>query len=263
MRRTHLKDQLEDLVDRTGRVEDMLEVLAGIYRERARTPDYRTDPELHDAMLATAHVLHEASEAVAAIFGEEDEEALEHDAERAAWQAAHEEGRGRENPAKALRKRDLLSLLAVPENRAAVEHFVRVMRAYQSDSAESKGELADAYLALPEPVKDAIGESKARLKKLYRGDDGKSRYRATSWTSSLNYAKSFGAYVLAYDALASHGGTINTHKLVKLLDFAFKNHGVGDDEDEVIILEPVWKSRDVEADYFLKRGRGYWFPRVS
>jgi len=72
MRRTHLKAQLEDLVDRTGRVEDMLEVLAGIYRERARTPDYRTDPELHDAMLATADVLAGASEVVAGIFGEDD-----------------------------------------------------------------------------------------------------------------------------------------------------------------------------------------------
>jgi hypothetical protein len=70
MRRIHLKAQLEDLVDRTGRVEDMLEVLAGIYRERARHPEYI---ELRDDMLATAHVLHEASEAVAAIFGEEEE----------------------------------------------------------------------------------------------------------------------------------------------------------------------------------------------
>jgi hypothetical protein len=99
MRRIHLKAQLEDLVDRTGRVEDMLDALAGIYRERARHPDYA---ELRDDMLATAHVLHEASEAVAAIFGEEDEEALEHGAERAAWQARHEEGRGnprrRRNP---------------------------------------------------------------------------------------------------------------------------------------------------------------------
>lgn len=98
MRRIYLKTKLKDLVDRTGRVEDMLEVLAGIYRERARHPDYA---ELRDDMLATAHVLHEASEAVAAIFGEEDEEALEHGAERAAWQARHEAGRGNPRRAKA------------------------------------------------------------------------------------------------------------------------------------------------------------------
>jgi hypothetical protein len=72
MRRTHLKAKLEDLVDRTGRVEDMLEVLAGIYRERARTSRYRTDPDLHDAMLATADVLAGASEVVAGIFSEDD-----------------------------------------------------------------------------------------------------------------------------------------------------------------------------------------------
>ena len=71
MRRTHLKAQLEDLVDRTGRVEDMLEVLAGIYRERARTSRYRTDPDLHDAMLATADVLDGASAVVAGIFDED------------------------------------------------------------------------------------------------------------------------------------------------------------------------------------------------
>ena len=90
MRRNDLKAKLEDLVDRTGRVEDMLDVLAGIYHERARHPEYA---ELRGQMNATAHVLHEASEAVAGIFDEEDEEALEHAAGRAAWQEAHEAGR--------------------------------------------------------------------------------------------------------------------------------------------------------------------------
>jgi hypothetical protein len=48
----------------------MLDVLAGIYQERARHPEYA---ELRGQMHATAHVLHEASEAVAGIFGEEDD----------------------------------------------------------------------------------------------------------------------------------------------------------------------------------------------
>ena len=69
MRRTDLKAKLEDLVDRTGRVEDMLEALASIYRERARHPEYA---ELRGQMNATAHVLHEASEAVTGIFDEEE-----------------------------------------------------------------------------------------------------------------------------------------------------------------------------------------------
>jgi hypothetical protein len=68
MRRTDLKAKLEDLVDRTGRVEDMLDVLAGIYHERARHPKYA---ELRGQMNATAHVLHEASEAVESIFEDE------------------------------------------------------------------------------------------------------------------------------------------------------------------------------------------------
>ena len=70
MRRNELKAKLEDLVDRTGRVEDMLDVLAGIYQERARHPEYA---ELRGQMHATAHVLHEASEAVAGIFEDQDE----------------------------------------------------------------------------------------------------------------------------------------------------------------------------------------------
>ena len=115
-------------------------------------------------------------------------------------------------------------------------------------------------MALPESVQDAISEPNANLKKLYRGDDGKSRARATSWTSSLDYAKLFGQYVFPYAALASHGGTINTHKLVRLLDFAFEDHDVGDDENEVVILEPVWKSADSD-DYLVKNVKGYWFPR--
>jgi hypothetical protein len=163
------------------------------------------------------------------------------------------------NPA-ALRKKDFLALLAVPENRKAVEKFVDVVRAYQSDSAGYKSALANRYLALPASVQDAISEPKANLKKLYRGDDGKSRARATSWTSSLDYAKLFGQYVFPYAALASHGGTINTHKLVRLLDFAFEDHDVGDDENEVVILEPVWKSADSDDGYLVKNVKGYWFP---
>ena len=69
MRRTDLKAKLEDLVDRTGRVEDMLDVLAGIYYERARHPEYA---ELRGQMGATAHVLFEESEAVTGIFDEEE-----------------------------------------------------------------------------------------------------------------------------------------------------------------------------------------------
>jgi hypothetical protein len=65
-----LKAPLEAIVDRTGRVEDMLEALASIYRERARHPEY-ADPVLREQMRATAHVLHEASEAVAGIFDDE------------------------------------------------------------------------------------------------------------------------------------------------------------------------------------------------
>jgi len=68
MRRNELKAKLEDLVNRTGRVEDMLDILAGIYQERARHPEYA---DLRAQMHATAHVLHEASEAVESIFEDE------------------------------------------------------------------------------------------------------------------------------------------------------------------------------------------------
>lgn len=95
MNRDNLKTRLEDLVDRTGRVEDMLEVLASIYRERARAPAY-ADPVLREQMRATARILQEASEAVASIFDEGED--VEYAAERAAWQRAHEAGRSWENP---------------------------------------------------------------------------------------------------------------------------------------------------------------------
>jgi|GEM_PF-6427790 hypothetical protein len=85
-----LKAKLEDLVDRTGRVEDMLDVLSGIYRKRSRHPEYA---DLRGQMRATADVLRGASESVASIFGEEDEEVLEHAAGRATWKEAHEMGR--------------------------------------------------------------------------------------------------------------------------------------------------------------------------
>lgn len=67
MRRSHLKQIFDDLLDQTGRVEDMLAVLADIYRERAMYLEYADQV---DDMLATADVLDEASEAVVEIFGE-------------------------------------------------------------------------------------------------------------------------------------------------------------------------------------------------
>lgn len=65
MRHAALKAQLESLVDRTGRVEDMLEALSEIYRERAGHPEYATR---RAAMHQAAHVLHEAAEATARAF---------------------------------------------------------------------------------------------------------------------------------------------------------------------------------------------------
>jgi hypothetical protein len=88
----YLKASLDGLVDRTGRVEDILAILAEIYRERAKHPDYAY-PLLRDRMRATAHVLFEASEAVTRIFSEDQDEALERAAGRAAYQEAHEAGR--------------------------------------------------------------------------------------------------------------------------------------------------------------------------
>jgi hypothetical protein len=120
MRRTDLKEALEDLVDRTGRVEDMLDVLASIYRERARHVRYRV---FEDQMLATAHVLHEASEAVARIFGEGQDEALERAAGRAAWQAAHEAGR--RNPAEITIDTPTFLVLNLIEHGAADENEIR------------------------------------------------------------------------------------------------------------------------------------------
>ena len=65
LRRNDLKAALEYLVDQTGRVEDMLEVLSEIYRDRARHPKYA---EMRVQMNTTANVLHAASEAVDGIF---------------------------------------------------------------------------------------------------------------------------------------------------------------------------------------------------
>lgn len=67
MRRAHLKAALAHLVDNTGRVEDMLAVLAEIYRERAREPEY-AERTLNAQMHQTARVLDAASDAVESIF---------------------------------------------------------------------------------------------------------------------------------------------------------------------------------------------------
>jgi hypothetical protein len=138
-------------------------------------------------------------------------------------------------------KRTLKSFLEDPAQKAILEHFCYCVMLYQEHNHKYK--LRPAYDALPQEFKEAIKPGPRRIAKLYRGDDGKSDEPAISWTGSLSYAKWFGHYVYPFKAVASFEAAIDSEKLVKLVsNTTLDEWGIGDDEDEVILMGVKWKS---------------------
>ena len=140
-----------------------------------------------------------------------------------------------------MRKRDLKAMLLDKDKAGVLEAFCDQIVLYQSHNHKYK--LRAAYEALPQEFKDAIQPGPRRLAKLYRGDDGKSDEPAISWTGSLSYAKWFGHYVYPIKAVESFEAAIDSEKLVKLVsNTRLDDWGIGDDEDEVILMGVKWKS---------------------
>lgn len=137
-------------------------------------------------------------------------------------------------------KRDFRKLMETDED--TIRAFCLALTIYQG--ANVKHRIRAAFDALPQDLKDAIKPSKRRLNSLYRGDDGKSDEPAISWTGSLSYARWFGYYVYPFEAVKSFEAAIDTNKLVKLISgiTALQEYGIGDDEDEVILMGVTWRS---------------------
>jgi hypothetical protein len=146
-------------------------------------------------------------------------------------------------------KTKLREYLKDPATRKKIIDFIEAICGYQSPSGDYwKETLAEVYQHIPEDFKKYLSVPPAKLKKLHRGADGKSPRDAISWTRAEHLARFFGHYHYRYSALQSHGGTIDSAKLVKICDNVKElyDYQIGDDEDEVIILYPVWKDKNPE-----------------
>lgn len=127
------------------------------------------------------------------------------------------------------------------QNTDIYRRFFQEVETYQSNhyGAYNRLRLVAAYNALPDEVKKFLKPKSDRLNQLYRGADGLSPKPAISF-SNLNTAKLFGTFIIPFRELKTYSGLIDTEKVYKLLTTFKMNYDIGDDEGEVIVLNPDW-----------------------
>lgn len=114
--------------------------------------------------------------------------------------------------------------------------------------------LINAYDKLSNEIKKYIVPSKKRLIGLWRGCDGLSETLTISFTSNKGYAGTFGTYNIPFKELKTYKGLIDTEKVLKLSNTLAKYKDmptIGDDEGEVIVLNPIWKETLDIKQYFV------------
>ena len=141
-----------------------------------------------------------------------------------------------------MKKARLRELLATKEGKA-IHAFLAELSDYQQSSGGRKARLRNRHASLSDEMRSAVSASASRLRGLWRGDEGQSRDPATSWTNGRSTAAFFGTYVFPVTDLSSTSGSIDTEKVRRLIENVreLEDHDVGDDEGEVILLDPVWK----------------------
>lgn len=126
------------------------------------------------------------------------------------------------------------------DNNKDIIKFIGYLEHYQSNhyNTFNRKLLVDSYNNLPERIKKIINSTD--IDNLYRGLDGLSYKSAISFTNNKDYADTFGVYTVPFTELKEYSGLIDTQKLVKFLDKNRINHDIGDDEGEVIVLNPIF-----------------------
>lgn len=126
--------------------------------------------------------------------------------------------------------------------KSLIIEFIDDIEHYQSNhyGSYNRDYLVNSYHELPDNIKKIIKPSNTN--NLYRGADGLSYKSAISFTDNKEYAKIFGYYLISFSALKKYDGLISTSKLVEFLDENEFEHDIGDDEGEVIVINPTYKS---------------------
>ena len=129
-------------------------------------------------------------------------------------------------------------------NKKLILDFVNQVEAYQSNhyGTFNRDNLVESYHKLPDSIKEKI--KPITTKNLFRGADGISYKSAISFTKNQDYAKMFGAYAFPFKVVKENKGLIDTKRLSALLSKMRIANEIGDDEGEVIVIEPIF-SKDI------------------
>jgi hypothetical protein len=129
-------------------------------------------------------------------------------------------------------------------NKKLILDFVNQVEAYQSNhyGTFNRDNLVESYHKLPDSIKEKI--KPITTKNLFRGSDGISYKSAISFTKNQDYAKMFGVYAFPFKVVKENKGLIDTKRLSALLSKMRIANEIGDDEGEVIVIEPIF-SKDI------------------
>ena len=129
-------------------------------------------------------------------------------------------------------------------NKKLILDFVNQVEAYQSNhyGTFNRDNLVESYHKLPDSIKEKI--KPITTKNLFRGADGISYKSAISFTKNQDYAKMFGAYAFPFKVVKENKGLIDTKRLSALLNKMRIANEIGDDEGEIIVIEPIF-SKDI------------------
>jgi hypothetical protein len=137
---------------------------------------------------------------------------------------------------------EMQRLVSEEFDKVHIEKFIEQVEIYQSNhyGGYNRNLLAKRYGQLPDYFKKQISPKKSYA--YWRGADGISGdYGAISFTDRRANAGFYGHYTIPFSELHSFTGVIDTGKLRAFIDKYKIDSDVGDDENEIIVIDPVWK----------------------
>lgn len=126
-----------------------------------------------------------------------------------------------------------------------IYRFLQELEEYQSNhyGNYNRQELVDAYRQLPMTIKKYLAAK--NLQNLYRGCDGLTEKPAISFTDKKSNAFIYGSFAIPFSMVKSYDAAISSEKACELNEKINTDLSIGDDENEVIVLNAKWKNFDI------------------
>jgi len=136
--------------------------------------------------------------------------------------------------------KSLVKILEESENNITL--FLKQLETYQSNhyGMYDTSNLSNEFNKLPNNIKNFLKPNS--VKNFYRGCDGLSFKNAISFTDNKSYANTFGTFTIPFSELKSYSGIISTNKIYILCKKLKIKCNIGNDEGEIIVINPKWKN---------------------